>query len=279
MVVSQEIVVKGKAFNSEKLNDRIVYVVENGKVITQTDSLGNFELNAKLSDSLFFQSLYHTPKKYLVADLIKKKKINIKLKLKPCEVWPSHPEKPTKLYVFVGKKIKTWTSPSGYCNDSFNDRKLANYEVVKNIYGNFKKKTIQFTSYSHVVMLVDFDDFEYCLLYILEYKGEFIQVKYFFDGVFMTKDGRWATPVMKKFSSLNPINTNEFKPTKIDFLAPFELENNKEFKNIRDYYFYNKYSIKTNSTVEVTHGYYVEDLFKNTKTGILLKKYGYLMNE
>ena len=75
---------------------------------TKTDSLGNFEIQAKLSDSLFFESEYHTIKKYLVADLIKKKKATIKLKLEPCEVWPSHPEKPTKLYVFIGKKIKTW---------------------------------------------------------------------------------------------------------------------------------------------------------------------------
>ncbi len=279
MLFSQVILVKGKAFNSGKFNERIVDIVKNDKLITRTDSIGNFEIYAKLSDSLFFQSLYHTTKKFLVADLVKKKKINIKLKSEPCEVWPSHPEKPTKLYVFVGKKIKTWGSPSGYCNGSFNDRTLAKYEVVKNVYGNFKKKTIQFTSYTHEVMLVNFDDFEYCLFYILEYKGELIQIKYLFDGVFMTKEGRWATPVMKRFSSLNSLDPNEFKPTKIDFLAPFELENNKAFKNIIANYFYKNYSIKTNNTVEVTHGYYVEDLFEIRKKGEMLKEYKYLLNE
>ncbi|OXA76819.1 hypothetical protein [Flavobacterium frigidimaris] len=69
-------------------------------------------------------------------------------KLEPCEVWPAHPEKPTKMYVFIGKKIKIWESPSSYCNvGALTSRVLSKYLVVKNIYGDFKKDTIQFTTY------------------------------------------------------------------------------------------------------------------------------------
>ncbi|HTG65137.1 MAG TPA: hypothetical protein VL859_02065, partial [Flavobacterium sp.] len=252
---SQEIVVKGQAFNSGKFNDRIVYVIKNDTINklrkrsnslyedwkkkskfenrkdssylevtknnqiltqllydknyrTQTDSLGNFEIKAKLTDSLFFENYWHTTKKFLVADLIKKKKINVRLKLEPCEVWPPHPEKPTKLYVFIGKKIKVWESPSSYCNiGSLTSRVLSKYLVVKNIYGDFKKDTIQFTTYpphsapkqqNYVPFKTFFADFEYCLLYVLEFKGELIQTSYFFDDVYMTKEGRWASPLKPK---------------------------------------------------------------------------------
>lgn len=323
MVFSQEIVIKGKAFNSKKHKYRHVDIVLNDTInklrkhndslyenweknsydrndklyleydknyelinqlykdrnySTKTDSLGNFEIKAKLSDTLSFQSYWHSSKKYMVADLLKKENINIELELEPCEVWPSHPENPTKLYVFVGKKIKTWDSPSSHCNDSFYDRTIGEYEIVKDIYGNYNKKNIQFTSYTHEFMVIDFYNFEYCLLYILEFKGEFIKVRHLFDGVFMTKEGRWATPLMNT-ASLGSLNPNEFAPTKIDFLAPFELENNMEFKNIRTNYFYDEYSIKKDSTVEVTHGYYIEDLFEIRKVGRLLKEFEYLLNE
>jgi hypothetical protein len=320
MVFSQEIVVKGKAFNSKEHEHRGVNIVVNDtinrlmdynlslyskfekkskfqnseddlylqyeknaeilklleankKYKTQTDSLGNFEIKAKLSDTLLFNSYRHTTKKYLVADLVKKKKINIKLKLEPCEAWPSHQEKPTKLYVFVGKKIKTWDSPFSNCNNSFNDRTLAKYEVVKNIYGDFNKKTIQFTSYSHEITIpsYSFEDYEYCLLYVLKYKGEFIQIKYLYDDVYLTKEGRWATPLIPK-GSLNSISPDQFKPDKIDFLTPFELHYDEKFKKRLKMYFFESYIKIVGSKIEVTHGYYIEDLFEIRKAG-RLKEY------
>jgi hypothetical protein len=36
-------------------------------------------------------------------------------------------------------------------------------------------------------------DLQYCLFYVLEFEGEFVQ-KYLFDDVYMTKQGRWASP-------------------------------------------------------------------------------------
>ncbi|WP_396168971.1 hypothetical protein [Flavobacterium sp.] len=332
MVFSQEIVVRGKAFNSGKFNDRVVYIIKNDTINkerkhnhslyvnwkekskfqnrkdpsylewskrsevfnqlfnnknyrTQTDSLGNFEIKAKLSDSLFFESTYHTTEKHLVADLVKKKKINLKLKLEPCEVWPAHPEKPTKLYVFIGKKIKVWESPSSYCNvGALDSRAIAKYEIIKNIYGGFKKNTIQFTSYTHssprrqqyIPFKSNFVEYDYCLLYILEYKGELIQIKYLFDDVYMTKEGKWATPLKPK-GLFHTISPDLFKPDKINFITPIEFEYEDVFFKQMKENFPEEYTEISDGKIKVNYGYYVEDLFEIRKVD-RLKEYNYLMN-
>lgn len=333
MAFSQEIVVKGKAFNSGKFNDRDVYLIKNDTINklrkvskslisnwkekskfknreddsylefkkisgilerllydknyrTKTDSLGNFEIQAKLSDSLFFESTYHTTKKYLVADLINKKKATIKLKLEPCEIWPSHPEKPTKLYVFIGKKIKVWASPPSHCNAfALDSRAFAKYLVIKNIYGDFKKDTIQFTSYSHssplpqnyIPFKANFADYEYCLLYVLKYKGELIQVKYLFDDVYLTKEGKWASPLKPKglFHSISP---DLFKPEKINFVTPIEFEYEDRFYKEIYQNFPATYNTIIDGKITVNYGYYVEDLFKIRKAK-WLKQYDYLIKQ
>ncbi|RVT80073.1 hypothetical protein EOD40_02885 [Flavobacterium sufflavum] len=328
---SQEVVVKGQAFNSGKFNDRIVYVIKNdtinklrkrsdslyedwkkkskfenrkdrsyleasknNQILTQllydknyrahTDSLGNFEIKAKLTDSLFFESTYHTTEKHLVADLAKKK-IKLKLKLEPCEVWPSHPEKPTKLYVFIGKKIKIWESPSSYCNGfPLTSRVLSKYLIVKNIYGDFKKDTIQFTTYpphsapkqqNYVPFKTFFADFEYCLLYVLEYKGELLQTRYFFDDVYMTKEGRWASPLKPK-GLYNTISPGIDKLKQINFTTPIEFEYEEKFEKQIKENFSEAYNIIGDGKILVTHGVYAEDLFEIRKTGAL-KEYDYLI--
>jgi len=252
---------------------------------THTDSLGNFEIKAKLSDSLFFENYWHITKKFLVADLVKKKKINIQLKLEPCEVWPSHPEKPTKLYVFIVKKIKIWDSPASYCNvGSLNSRVLSKYVVIKNIYGDFKKDTIQFTTYpphsapkqqNYVPFKTFFADFEYCLLYVLEYKGELLQTRYVFDDVYMTTEGKWATPLKPK-GLYNTISPSIDKLKKINFVTPIEFAYDEKFEKQIKQNFSEIYNKIEDGKILVTHGVYAEDLFEIRKTGAL-KEFNYLI--
>lgn len=253
----------------------------NRDYVAHTDFSGNFEIIAKLTDSLFFESYDHQKQKYLVADLVKKKKINIKLRLEPCEIWPSHPEKPTKLYVFVGKKIKVWNSPSGYCNGiAFDSRTLAEYEVVQNVYNNFPKKSIKFTSYSHEAPIpqnyspdiTSFSQSDYSLLYILKYNGEYIQVKYLFDDVYMTKEGKWASP----FRPRGIFNLKTSEPEKIDFATPIVFTYDKKFEFQIKQIFSEKYSHISDGTISVTYGFYVDDLFKIRRDS-RLKEYEYLM--
>lgn len=268
-----------------KNNQILTRLLQDKNYRTHTDSLGNFEIKAKLTDSLFFESYWHITRKFLVADLVKKKKPTIKLELEPCEVWPSHPEKPTKLYVFIGKKIKTWTSPSGYCNvGSLTSRILSKYLVIKNIYGDFKKDTIQFTTYpphsspkrqNYVPFKTFFADFEYCLLYVLEYKGELLQTRYIFDDVYMTTEGKWATPLKPK-GLYNTISPGIDKLKKIDFVTPIEFVYDERFEKQIKENFSEKYNIIGNGKIQVTHGVYAEDLFEIRKTGAL-KEFDYLI--
>jgi len=290
IVFSQEIVVKGKAFNSGKFNNRVVYIVKKSTINKQrayTDSLGNFGIKAKLSDSLFFESHWHTTKKFLVKDLVKKKKIKIELELEPCEVWPSHPEKPTKLYVFIGKKIKIWESPSSYCNvGSLSSRVLSKYLVVKNVYGDFKKDTIQFTTYpphsapirqNYTPFKSGFSEYDRCLMYVLEYKDELLQTRYVFDDVYMTKEGKWATPLKPK-GLYNTISPEIFRPEKINFITPIEFEyEDIFFKQVKEN-FPEVYTKISDGKISVDYGYYVEDLFEIRKAGVL-KEFDYLINE
>jgi len=332
MVFSQEIIVKGQAFNSGKFNDRVVYVIKNdtiNKIIklrdssiedwkkrskfedrndesyqevtknnailsqilqdknyrTKTDSLANFEIKAKLTDSLFFESYWHITKKFLVADLVKKKKTTIKLELEPCEVWPNHPEKPIKLYVFIGKKIKTWKSPSSYCNiGHLSSRLISKYVVVKNIYGDFKKDTIQFTTYPPHSPALGQNyrpfktlsiDYEYCLLYVLEYNGELLQTRYVFDDVYKTKDGKWASPLKPK-GLRNSIPPDSLRLKKIDFVEPIEFAYDERLEKQIKENFSEDHNTIENGKITVNYGFYVEDLFEIRKTGAL-KEYDYLI--
>jgi hypothetical protein len=267
-----------------KCSEILVRLIKDRNYRTQTDSLGNFEIDTKLSDSLFFESEYHITKKYLVADLVKKKKINIKLELETCEVWPSHQEKPSKLYVFIGKKIKIWDSPAGYCNGiPLDSRTIAKYSVVKNMYGDFKKDTIQFTSYIHsspleqnyIPFKTSFVEYDYCLFYVLEFKGELIQVKYLFDDVYKTKEGNWASPLKPK-GLFNTISPDSYKPEKISFTNPVEFEYEDRFYKEIYQNFPAAYNTVKDGKITVNDGYYVEDLFKIRKAG-RLKEYDYLI--
>lgn len=271
-------------FNLPKWNNGLDQLHNNKNYVTETDSLGNFEIKANLTDTLFFESYTQITEKHVVADLVKKKKIKIKLKLIPCEAWPYDPGKPTKLYVFIGKKIKSWSSIPGYCNAAYLDsRTLAKYEIVKNIYGDFKKDTIQFTSYSHSSPLpqnyrpfkASFADYEYCLLYVLKYKGELVQVKYLFDDVYMTKEGKWASPLKPK-GLPNTISPDLFKPEKINFITPIEFEYEDIFFKQMKENFPEQYSKISDGIITVNYGYYVEDLFEFRKTE-WLKQYDFLI--
>lgn len=331
LLFSQEVVVKGQAFATPKLNGPIVYVIkndtinklrkinkslynywrasskfkdrntesykkanENSEILerflynkdyrTKTDSRGDFEIRAKLSDSLFFESSDHTTKKYLVSDLVSQQKINVNLVLEPCEVWPTHSENPIKLHVFIGKKIKLWDSPASHCNGiSLDSRTIAKYAIVKNIYGDYTKDTIQFTSYAHSSPNVQnyipfkgvFGEFEYCLFYVLEFEGEFIQIKYLFDDVYMTKDGRWASPLKPKglFTAISPTS---YAPTAIDFIEPIEFEYEDKFHEELSQSFPAPYNTVKEGKIKVNYGYYVEDLFNIRKAG-RLKEYDYLI--
>ncbi|WP_123890371.1 hypothetical protein [Flavobacterium frigidimaris] len=113
------------------------------------------------------------------------------------------------------------------------------------------------------------------MLYVLEYKGELIQTRYVFDDVYMTKEGKWASPLKPK-GLYNTIFTDLFTPKKINFITPIEFEyQDVFFKQIKEN-FPEVYTKINDGKITVEYGYYIEDLFEIRKSG-LLKQYDYLI--
>ncbi|MBC7847444.1 MAG: hypothetical protein H7Y10_13245 [Flavobacterium sp.] len=157
--------------------------------------------------------------------------------------------------------------------------------MIKNIYGDFKKDTIQFTSYAHsspleqnyIPFKTSFADYDYCLLYVLKYKGEIIQVKYLFDDVYMISEGKWATQLKPK-GLFNTISPDSYKPEKINFGRPIEFEYEDRFYKEIYQNFPAAYNTVSDGKITVNYGYYVEDLFKIRKSE-WLKQYDYLIKQ
>jgi len=187
---------------------------KNKKFVTKPDSLNNFVLKARLTDSLFFKSNYHLTKSYLVSDLIKNNKIDIKLELEPCEKWPSYDGEPEELYAFVGRKTKT--------------------------------------CYDHNTVL----------LYVLKYGEDLVHIKYLYDILYKTKQGNWASPLYPYFQDINKDSTYYLKPKKIDFEQPiilsYDTSNENEIKKL----FPEPYCKVDNGKIFITYGYDLTDLIK-----------------
>ena len=127
-------------------------LAKNKRYVTHTDSTGFFSISAKPSDSLFFSSLSYVTQKFAVSDLIKRNEINILLQPEPCIPYVKCiQEKPSKFYVFIGKKIDVkYEKGPNYCDvifiHGFNGEYKSKYKIEKNIYGNYQKDTINFAA-------------------------------------------------------------------------------------------------------------------------------------
>jgi len=306
VVFSQEITVKGIVIKSTNFNNSIQIIkndtiekyrnqidilhsdfskkqevlsqlLKNKYYVTYADNHNSFEIKAKLTDSLFFKSHDHSTKSYLVSDLIKKKEIFIKLELEPCVKWPSCNKKASEIYVFIGKKIKTWGVPSGHCNSDFNSRIDAKYLILENIYGKFPKDTIEFSSYSHEVTIYKkFHDYEEVLLYVLKYCDNNEKVKYLYDEVYKTKNGKWATPLNYQRHLSKIDSTHYIKPKKIDFINQIIPNYKKQHDKGIKKSFPELYNKTFNGETSIIYGYYPHDLFKIRQKN-WLEEYKYLI--
>ncbi len=156
--------------------------------------------------------------------------------------------------------------------------------VVKNIYGDFKKDTIQFTTYpphspalqqNYKPFKAFFADYEYCLLYVLEYENELLQMRYVFDDVYLTKEGKWASPLKPK-GLRNTISSDSYKLKKIDFVTPIEFAYDERFEKQIKENFSEAYNKIGDGKIIVNYGFYAEDIFEVRKTGAL-KEFDYLI--
>ena len=244
---------------SMRLSTDSNYVVRPGKDHT-------FSLYADLKDSIIFSAIHHFTQRHSVSELLGRDSIVINLVQEPCIPYVPCNEVAAKTYVFIGEKISVKRSQDiYYCNRISMDSQFdAKYRIVKNIQGNYKADTIQFTVYDHYGSPA-FSDFKYVMLFVSEYCGKLIHQKYQFFDVYRTKNGRWASPG-DPLRYDRPDSTGiRGEPISFGGLVFDKLtDGRKQYRKFEAPY----YKIHGNCA-EPVRGAYIEELFDVKKNGVL----------
>ena len=240
------------------------------KLVTSSNEKGYFSIRAKLTDSLFFRfgTLYY-PEKYAVSDLKKSKKIILEPRSIPCiSEKECNEKKPSKLFTFVGKKINVSSvDTSKYCQVLMDNKYKAIYKVEQDFSEQaYSDPTIVFTAYDHNSKYeYDFINYENVLLFVGEFCGELILLKYSFFPVYKVANGRWATPVdanMERYyenTAIKPVPISFEESLVYDYPADLS-EKHLEWRFPKQYYRY-----KSNNKAVPTMGRYAEELIKLRK--------------
>lgn len=292
LTFGQKVTVKGIALDSTNgfhrvqitINDTINKYLQNAKLnieeykqlysnknhAVQADKKGRFKIKAFLNDSLYFRYNHQITQAYLVSDLILRDKIKIVLEPEKCEKYVPCKEQNPKLYVFIGKKINVdYAKRKYYCNRISMDSKFdAEYQIVENLYGDFKKDIINFVAYDHYGK-PGFSEFEYVILYVAEYCGELIHVKYQYNNVYKTKDGKWASPYQGfNYKKLDSLNIK--KPIKMEYEKEVTFEFGKDTDTLWFNQLFPKPYYETNGLkAKAVYGNYAIDIFEIKKKTIL----------
>jgi len=248
-------------------------LVHNKNFLTLPDSAGNYTITAKLTDTLYFYKRKYTTQKYKVADIIKDK-IQVNLKPAPCISHKRCDQKnPSKIYAFVGKKINVISvDTSKYCGEMMDSEYKAEYKIEQEFSEHYPNSIITFTAYDHNSMYeYDFRNYENVLLFIGEYCGDLIQLKYQFFPLYKTIDGRWATPVDTYMEHY--YKSDNYKPTNITFdkSVSFNLLRSKikltddQITQLKQHKFPEEYYKIENGKAIPIAGRYAEDLVKLRK--------------
>ncbi|WP_129039978.1 hypothetical protein [Chryseobacterium sp. CH21] len=142
----------------------------------------------------------------------------------------------------------------------------AEYKIEQEFSEHYPSSTIAFTAYDHNSMYeFDFRNYDHILVFVGEYCGDLIHLKYQFFPLYKTADGRWATPVKPKAEQIYQLD--QYTPSKIEFdqSVNFELSNDlsqEQIAQLRKYKFPEKYyDIKDHKAIPIM-GRYAEDLVK-----------------
>lgn len=263
---------KAVSVDEKKRGDSLYNSISNNKnLYFNTSESGKFQMLVKKTDTLYFSYPGELTQKHAVADLMKQRNIVIQLKRRPCELYvPCNDSITNKHYAFIAEKVSLKALPIPFYCDGYNTdgEYIAVYKIVKNVYGNYKKDTITFSTYDHYGT-PGFSDYKYVMLFVSEHCGKLYHDKYQYYDVYKTKDGRWASPGdpyrFDKFAKernikaviINFANDLHFYPGKIyDMRYGFPKYEEPYFKVI---------GIKAIPLM----GAYVEDLFSLKKRLIL----------
>lgn len=215
---SQKVTIRGTAFDTTNGRNRVHVIVndtlrkfskskslnwDSYRKLTEDTTVnlfakrdGKFQITAYKTDSIFFQSFRHIQKVFSVSDLLKMERVNIRLDPEICIPYVGCEDTlPSQVYVFVGQKVKVDYEPEPYYCDviPFNSRFKAEYKIVEQKVGHYKKDTIRFTVFDHYGKPA-FSNYETVLLFLSEYCGKLYHEKYQYFDLYKTADGKWASP-------------------------------------------------------------------------------------
>lgn len=259
---------RDKAFK-DKNWDGYDQLVNNKVFSTYPDSAGNYSITAKPTDTLYFYKRKYITQKYKVADIIKHN-IKVFLKPMPCvSINKCNQETPSKLYIFVGKKMKVTTvDTSKYCEDIVDSEYKGEYKIEQELGDHYPSSEITFNAFDHISKFeYDFRNYDNVLTFIGEYCGDLIQMKYQFFPVYKTVDGRWATPVDTYMERYYKSENNQPTAITFDQSIYFNLPgtgsgSDEQITLLKQFKFPEKYYRIENGKVIPIAGRYVEDSVK-----------------
>ena len=297
IIFGQKITLKGTAINS-KINRIPVFVTLNDTINkydssrnfnqdkyeslfldknynTWTNKKNKFKIRAKLTDSLTFSSPSQISESYLVSDLISENKIIIQLKTEPCKEYIACEDNNPKLYVFIGKKLNiNYGGSDNYCDViSLSTKYKARFKIIENLYGDYQNNTMKFVAYEHGGNGdASFAEYEYAILYVAEYCGKLIKLRYLDNEVYKAKNGKWATPFKKlNYRKLDSVKIKQ--PEIIEFEKDLIYKFDRRADSIWLERKYPKpyYQIK-GVKAKAIYGYYANDILEVMKMTILKSK-------
>lgn len=239
-------------------------LVHNKNFFTYPDSIGHYSITAKPTDTVYFYKRKYITQKFKVSDIIKHN-IKVFLKPMPCiSIKRCNQDTPSKLYIFVGKKIKVTTVDiSKYCEDIMDSEYKGEYKIEQELGDHYSGSDITFSAFDHMSKFkYDFRNYDNVLTFIGEYCGGLIQLKYQFFPVYKTADGRWATPVDTYMEGYYKSENNKTTAITFDKSVYFNLPDrlsDEQITQLKQFEFPEKYYKIENGKAIPIAGRYVED--------------------
>ncbi len=172
------------------------------------------------------------------------------------------------LFVFVGQKIKVDKFEPKLVEGQirFDEAFKAKYKVVQQVYGTYRKNSIDFDAYDHMGTPA-FSKFDNVLLFVSNHNGKWYHEKYQYFDVYKTKEGKWAScgdPY--KFDGYH---RKSLKAVKLEFTERVSFDvSSLNVEQIKKWYPEPYFTIK-DSRAYCLMGAYVDELFQVKKEGIL----------
>lgn len=244
--------------------DRRRKISSEGKLMTTTDEKGKFTVYAKEKDTVFFWfGRLFSPEKHAVSDLLKSNKIELEPKAIPCiSTKKCEQPKPSKIYAFIGKKIDfSGVDTSKYCDELMDVKYKAKYKIEEEFMDKFPKQTIEFTGYDHNSKTqYFFKNYDYVLIFVGDYCGELVYLKYQFFPVLKTASGRWACPANVRYELL--YKSEKYKPIPMEFSEKSYFDVDKLTPERAKAMYPEEYFKIENGKAYPKMGIYAEDLIK-----------------